>query len=78
MKVRAQSGLTQFLIFLLMVIMLIRCDFIRMKKEEGVTVPVRKTVARVNDKYLYQDELTGIVDQNSTAEDSAARVNNTR
>lgn len=50
------------------------CDLIRMKKEEAVAVPSRKPVARVNDKYLYQDELVGIVDQNSTADDSAART----
>ena len=50
------------------------CDLIRMKKEERVAAPSRKPVARVNDKYLYQDELVGIVDQNSTADDSAART----
>ena len=50
------------------------CDLIRMKKEESASVPSRKPVARVNDKYLYQDELVGIVDQNSTADDSAART----
>lgn len=50
------------------------CDLIRMKKTQQAATPVRKAVARVDDKYLYQDELVGIVDQNSTAEDSAARV----
>lgn len=50
------------------------CDLIRMKKGQQAATPVRKAVARVDDKYLYQDELVGIVDQNSTAEDSAARV----
>jgi hypothetical protein len=50
------------------------CDLIRMKKEEQATIPSRKPVARVNDKYLYQDELAGFVDQTTTAEDSAARV----
>lgn len=50
------------------------CDLIRMKKNQQAAAPVRKAVARVDDKYLYQDELVGIVDQNSTAEDSAARV----
>ena len=53
---------------------LFSCDLIRMKKEDQTTVPERKAVARANDKYLYQDELVGIVDQNSTAEDSTARV----
>jgi len=50
------------------------CDLIKRKRDEGVQEPVRKAVARVNDKYLFQDELVGIVDENSTAEDSAARV----
>jgi hypothetical protein len=54
--------------------MLDGCDLIKRKKDEGVQEPVRKAVARVNDKYLFQDELVGIVDENSTAEDSAARV----
>ncbi len=74
MKIRAEYRIAQLLTVLLMMIILIRCDLIRMKKEEKVTVPVRKAVARVNDKYLYQDELAGIVNQNSTADDSAARI----
>ncbi len=53
---------------------LVSCDLIRRKKEEQVQTPERRPVARANDIYLYQDELVGIVDQNSTAEDSAARV----
>ena len=57
-----------------MLVIFAGCDLIRRKKEQQVTVPERKPVARVNDKYLYQDELVGIVDQNSTAEDSAARA----
>ncbi len=59
---------------MLSMMIVIGCDLIRMKKEEQVTAPVRKPVARVNDKFLYQDELVGFVDQNSTAEDSVARV----
>jgi len=58
----------------LLAIIVASCDLIRMKKEESAAVPSRKPVARVNDKYLYQDELVGIVDQNSTADDSAART----
>src|SRR5258708_109937 len=59
---------------MLSMMIVIGCDLIGMKKEEQVTAPVRKPVARVNDKFLYQDELVGFVDQNSTAEDSVARV----
>ncbi len=55
-------------------LILTSCDLIRMKQENQVAIPERKAVARANDKYLYQDELAGIVEQNSTAEDSAARV----
>ncbi len=54
--------------------MLTGCDLIRMKKEEPSSTPSRQPVARVNEKYLYQDELVGIVDQNSTADDSIARA----
>jgi len=50
------------------------CEFFRRKSDEQVAGPVRKPVARVSDKYLYQDELVGIADQNSTAEDSVARI----
>ena len=39
-----------------------------------MNTPARKPVARVNDQYLYRDELVGIVDQKATAEDSAART----
>jgi len=58
----------------LTLLFLTSCDLIRMKQEDQTTLPERKAVARANDKYLYQDELVGIVDQNSTAEDSTARV----
>jgi hypothetical protein len=50
------------------------CEFIRMKQEAPVAIEERKPVARANDTYLYRDELVGIVDQNSTADDSIARV----
>lgn len=50
------------------------CDLIKRKKDDGGQTPSRKAVARVYDKYLYQDELIGLVDQSSTADDSAARI----
>jgi hypothetical protein len=49
------------------------CDLIRMKKE-GPLVEVRKPVARVNDTYLYQDELVGLVSGKTSKEDSIARM----
>jgi hypothetical protein len=54
--------------------MLVGCDLIRMKKEDASAQPSREAVARVNDKFLYRDELAGIGDQNATADDSVARV----
>ncbi len=74
MKSRAENRIAQLFTILIMALLLMQCDLIKVKKEEKVTVPVRKAVARVNDKYLYQDELAGIVNQNSTADDSAARI----
>jgi hypothetical protein len=53
---------------------LVGCDLIKRKKAEGSQEAVRKAVARVHDKYLYQDELIGLVDQSSTADDSTARI----
>jgi hypothetical protein len=49
------------------------CDLIRMKKEEPAT-EVRKAVARVNNNYLYRDELIGIVTNNTSSNDSLDRV----
>ncbi len=56
------------------VVMLTGCELIRMKKEDTGTEPAREAVARVNEKYLYRDELVGIGAQNATADDSVARV----
>lgn len=50
------------------------CDLIRWKNEEKVKSPGPRPIARVNDQYLYEDELAGIVAQKSTPEDSTARV----
>ncbi|MCW5910329.1 MAG: peptidyl-prolyl cis-trans isomerase [Cyclobacteriaceae bacterium] len=49
------------------------CDLIRMKKEQSQEA-ARKTVARVHNAYLYQDELAGIIPAGATAADSVARV----
>ena len=50
------------------------CELIRWKNEAQVKAPTRRPVARVNDLFLYEDELSGIVDIKSNPEDSAARV----
>lgn len=49
------------------------CDFIRMKN--GLpSDDNREAVARVNDTYLYRDELTGLAAPGSAREDSVARA----
>jgi hypothetical protein len=56
------------------VLLLIGCEFIRMKNENNETEIVRKAVARVNNSYLYQDELSGIIPEGTDPADSVARV----
>ncbi len=50
------------------------CEFIRMKKDQAESTPEQKAVARVNNSYLYHDELIGIIPAGSTPADSIARV----
>ena len=52
----------------------IGCEFIRMKNEKNETEIVRKAVARVNNSFLYQDELSGIIPEGTDPADSVARV----
>jgi hypothetical protein len=55
-------------------LLLIGCDLIQMKKDNAGGDASRQTVARVNNAYLYKDELLGIVPPGSSAEDSTART----
>jgi hypothetical protein len=50
------------------------CEFIRMKKDQAESTPEQKAVARVNNSFLYHDELIGIIPAGSSREDSIARV----
>jgi hypothetical protein len=50
------------------------CDFIRMKRKGLNELENREAVARVNNTYLYKDELLGIAALGSSKEDSADRV----
>ena len=50
------------------------CDLIRMKDQRLGEFDNREPVARVNNAYLYKDELAGIAAFGSSKEDSAARV----
>jgi hypothetical protein len=49
------------------------CDLIRMKEKQEADA-MRKPVARVNDAFLYQDELAGITADNVSKEDSVMRA----
>lgn len=66
--------MSQFLLCLLLSFLFVGCDFIRMKKNGFGESENRDAVARVNNTFLYQDELTGIAALGSSKEDSAARV----
>jgi len=66
--------MSRFVFFILLVSFLTGCDFIRMKQKRLSELEDREAVARVNNAYLYKDELAGIAAYGSTKEDSAARV----
>jgi hypothetical protein len=50
------------------------CEFIKMKSEQASEEVQRYPVARVNNTYLYKDELNGIVSIDATKEDSTVRI----
>ncbi len=70
MKFNFRSIVSSFILGLLFM----GCEFIRMKNENNETEIVRKAVARVNNSYLYQDELNGIIPEGTDLADSVARV----
>jgi hypothetical protein len=49
-------------------------NFLRFKNQEVTEGVIRQPVARVYDNYLYEQDLEGLVDENSSAEDSANLV----
>jgi hypothetical protein len=55
-------------------VLLSSCDLIRMKKGNESENGVHRAVARVNQSYLYLDELKGIVPTDASKEDSTARI----
>jgi hypothetical protein len=73
MKLRLLSK-TSALSLLLFTVAFTSCDLIRMKRQNAGGDSQRKSVARVNQTYLYEDELKGIVPEKTTKDDSAARV----
>ncbi|HYG03663.1 MAG TPA: peptidyl-prolyl cis-trans isomerase [Chryseosolibacter sp.] len=50
------------------------CEFIKMKNEREQTEDTRQVVARVNNTFLYRDELAGIVSPSTSKIDSTTRV----
>lgn len=61
-------------VLLLVLVVVSACDLIKMKGSLSDSDANRKPVARVNDTYLYQDELTGFVPPGTSAQDSTARI----
>jgi hypothetical protein len=58
----------------LLAVLLVGCDLIRMKEDKAAEPESRRAIARVNNTFLYLDELAGLVGGNSTKEDSVSRV----
>ena len=59
---------------LILMVALFSCDFIKMKKDYAESYAGRQPVARVNNTYLYKDELAGIITDVKAKEDSISRV----
>lgn len=53
---------------------LVGCEFIKMKSGGAAREVSRQPVARVNNAYLYKDELVGIVTSGTPREDSTLRI----
>src|SRR5687768_18234442 len=66
--------MSRVLFFLLALALIGGCDFIRMKEKRLNEIENREAVARVNNTFLYKDELTGIAAYGASTEDSADRV----
>ena len=62
------------ILLILVVLALEGCELIRRKTEELPQVEGPRAVARVNDVYLYETDLSGIVDKRTSREDSLTRV----
>jgi hypothetical protein len=55
-------------------LLLAGCEFIKMKNEQAADNSDRVAVARVNNAYLYKDELAGILTGSTTKQDSTERA----
>lgn len=65
---------TMSFICILLPLLVAGCEFIRMKRNQTQPEGERVPVARVADTYLYKDELSGVLSDKVTKEDSIARV----
>lgn len=66
--------MTRLLLFSLLASLVAGCDLIQMKKTGFSDLEKREAVARVNNTFLFKDELAGIAAFGSSKEDSADRV----
>jgi CHAT domain-containing protein len=63
-----------YIVSLLTMLLLSGCDLLKMKKDRVQGEGDRQPVARVNNTFLYKDELTGIIAPGTDSQDSLARV----
>jgi hypothetical protein len=66
-------GVIRHALLLAVPILLLSCDLIQRKKENDNGTE-RPAIARVDETYLYRDELTGIVPAGTPKEDSTSRA----
>lgn len=66
--------MTKWVAFAIVIFLASGCDLIRMKKDGFNDFDGREAIARVNNTFLFKDELAGIAAFGSSKEDSAARV----
>lgn len=70
---RFMKSLLTKIYILLLTAGLFSCEFIKMKKEDDLRAE-SKPIARAHDKYLYQEDLEGLVPPNMSGDDSIQRV----
>ena len=71
---KASNTQLTWLICLVAIVFMGSCDLIQMKKTATEDAVTRKQIARVNNSYLYLDELSGIIPAGATPEDSVGRI----
>jgi hypothetical protein len=74
MTKRRNMSLKNLSLSLGILILLSGCEFIKMKNEQAADNSDRVAVARVNNAYLYKDELAGILTGSTTKQDSTERA----